>query len=198
MTLHQDPLAIYRGAEAELRLRYDALSTEAILGPMLNHLPSTPCRALDVGAGSGRDARWLSAAGHEVTAIDPVFAPPSDKTIRWWKDALPRLASLKAERFDLILTSGVWHHLAADDRDAAWTRIASLLEPAGRLILSLRHGPLPGVAALDTLDTQHELARAKRSGLHLVARHDTGSIQPHNIALGVHWTWLCLTTGDTT
>ena len=192
-------LELYRGAEARLRARYDALSTEAVIGPMADHLPDRPGRALDIGAGSGRDARWLTAAGHAVTAVDPVFAPPAKAgTIRWLRDRLPALAALGTERFDIVLVSGVWHHLDTARRDRSWDRIAGLLAECGRLILSLRHGPLPSGDAVAPLDPDTEIARAGHAGLRLLAREDRLSIQTHNIAADVHWTWLCFTPGDPT
>jgi protein-L-isoaspartate O-methyltransferase len=37
-------------------------------------LPAPPARVLDVGAGSGRDAAWLTSLGLEVVAVEPSVA----------------------------------------------------------------------------------------------------------------------------
>ncbi len=44
---------------------------------------------------------------------------------------------------DLIWLSGVWMHVAPEDRARAMRRLAALLKPGGRIMLTLRHGPAP-------------------------------------------------------
>jgi len=64
-------------------------------------LPSQPALVLDVGAGSGRDAAWLSSLGHQVIAVEPSEQMrirgqrlhASDK-IRWINDRLPGLENV--------------------------------------------------------------------------------------------------------
>jgi 2-polyprenyl-3-methyl-5-hydroxy-6-metoxy-1,4-benzoquinol methylase len=72
----------------------------------------------------------------EASPVEADAAP-----IAWLADSLPDLAGLGARRFDFILLSGVWHHLAADERRLAFARLAELLDPEGRILMSLRHGP---------------------------------------------------------
>ena len=43
--------------------RYEAVSSERVHGWLTDLLPSAPAAILDVGAGSGRDAAWLSDRG---------------------------------------------------------------------------------------------------------------------------------------
>ena len=69
-----DPLEGYATDAAELIPAYEALSTTEVLAPVIDLLPSRACRALDVGAGTGRDAAWLVEQGHQVTAVEPVAA----------------------------------------------------------------------------------------------------------------------------
>lgn len=117
--------------------------------PELYVLPTVPCRVLDVGAGSGRDAAWFAAQGHSVLAVEPTAAlrtagmvlHPS-KSIEWLDDSLPELAVVLSRNqiFDTILLSAVWMHLDASDRRPGMRTLASLLSHEGTLVISLRHG----------------------------------------------------------
>jgi len=92
------------------------------------HLPSAPARTLEVGCGRGDLARALAEAGHDVVAIDP-DAPAGD---------LFRAATLEQfadpEAFDAVVASLALHHVA--DLPGALDKVASLLRPAGRLIVN--------------------------------------------------------------
>ena len=48
--------------------RYESVSSERVHGWMKHLLPAAPATVLDVGAGSGRDAAWLSKMTHDVVA----------------------------------------------------------------------------------------------------------------------------------
>ena len=54
-----------------LARRYEAVSAPDLHGPVADLIPPGPVRALDVGAGSGRDAAWLAKMGHQVLAVEP-------------------------------------------------------------------------------------------------------------------------------
>jgi hypothetical protein len=58
-------------------------------------------------------------------------------------DSLPALSHILrlGLSFDLIWLSGVWMHVHPDDRARAMRKLAMLLRPSGRLVLTLRHGP---------------------------------------------------------
>jgi 2-polyprenyl-3-methyl-5-hydroxy-6-metoxy-1,4-benzoquinol methylase len=105
--------------------------------------------ACDIGAGSGRDARWLAAKGWEVVAVEPSEAMrvrgeayTRGQTVSWISDALPELKHLAGNRsrFDLILLSAVWQHLPPNQRSAALDALSNLLKPGGHLVITLRQG----------------------------------------------------------
>ena len=105
---------------------------------------SKPGLACDIGAGSGRDARWLANQGWQVIAVEP--SKLSDKAaqhdrVEWLKDSLPGLTKLRGlgHRFDLILLSGVWMHIATSHRRRAFRILTELLKPSGVLVIGYRN-----------------------------------------------------------
>ena len=65
----------YYDANSErLSQRYDALDPEDLNRPWRSILERPPGMACDIGAGSGRDARWLATRGWEVVAVEPSAA----------------------------------------------------------------------------------------------------------------------------
>ncbi|KFZ38162.1 hypothetical protein HR45_06575 [Shewanella mangrovi] len=114
--------------------------------------------ALDVGAGSGRDAKFLAEKGWQVIAVEPsdnlrqlacesatisqVDSTASYHPISWYADSLPALASVKAlnQRYDLVLLSAVLMHLSPIEQYQSLTNLSELLIPGGLLVMTLRHG----------------------------------------------------------
>lgn len=199
--MNQD--AIFQGYAAhslELVPRFEALKTEDVLAPVLDLLPSRPGRALDVGAGTGRDAAWLTKRGHHVLAVEPVSelrragrVLHHESNIAWLDDSLPFLwrANVRGETFDLILGIAVWQHLPADQHKLALASLSSLASPGCRVILSVRHGPGAPNRACFAADTDRLVAAAKDNRFDLLARRRADSVQPRNQRAGVTWDWLC-------
>jgi SAM-dependent methyltransferase len=108
----------------------------------------TPGLACDIGAGSGRDANWLAEKGWEVIAVEPSRGmrergrQRSHPRVSWLDDRLPGLKRLRSlgHRFDLILVSAVWMHLAPGTRERAFRVLSDCLRPGGTLVITLRHG----------------------------------------------------------
>lgn len=116
----------------------------------LGHLPAQPGFAIDVGAGSGRDACALADMGWDVLAVEPSAGlrrlgglASVGKNVQWLDDALPELGKVRAMgyRFNLILVSAVWMHLRPADRERAFRILTELMAPGGLLVITLRHGP---------------------------------------------------------
>lgn len=130
--------------------QYRKLSFDAVHGHWLKHLPERAGFALDVGAGSGRDAAALAGRGWEVLAIEPADklrelaqSATQEIGVQWMADHLPDLAHVRrlSYRFDLILVSAVWMHLPPAQRERAFRILTELLAPGGLLVITLRHGP---------------------------------------------------------
>jgi SAM-dependent methyltransferase len=188
----------YGEAAETLAEQYESVTFAEVHREVLHLFPTQPSRVLDIGAGSGRDAAALAAQGHVVVAAEPTAELRAlgeylhaDQDMEWVDDALPDLAGLreKGRRFDLILLTAVWMHLDEQQRSAAMPNLVSLLVPGGRMILSLRHGPVPigrrmfPVSARETIDLAHMHGLEM---IHLAERDD-----PHG-RQDVSWTYLGL------
>ncbi|AWJ82560.1 SAM-dependent methyltransferase (plasmid) [Azospirillum sp. TSH58] len=156
------------GENAEaLTEQYESVAFADVHRDVLHLFPTRPSRILDIGAGTGRDAAALSVLGHDVTAVEPTVELRSAGTrihaatpIRWIDDSLPELAVVRSQggRYDVVLLTAVWMHLDEAQRGIAMPHIAALLNPNGRIVMSLRHGPVPAgrtmydVSAAETID----------------------------------------------
>lgn len=62
--------------------------------------------------------------------------------VQWLDDSLPELKACYALnlQFHTILVSAVWMHIAPSERERAFRKMANLLAPGGRLVLTLRYG----------------------------------------------------------
>ncbi|MEV5751697.1 class I SAM-dependent methyltransferase [Actinoallomurus sp. NPDC052308] len=166
------------GEDAEALVRqYEALSFEEVHAEVLHLIPRSRGRVLDIGAGSGRDAAALSRLGHTVFAVEPtpelreqaqrLHPGPS---ISWLDDALPDLLTLQGQEasFDFILLSAVWMHLDVTERPRAMRRVASLLAPWGRAVITLRHGPIPPNRRMFDVPLNETITLAEAAGLCVV------------------------------
>lgn len=187
-------------ATPELISRFDNLDCREIYTPVIDLMPSTPCRIADIGSGTGRDAAWFAAQGHDVLAVEPVSElrepgmqlHPSDK-ITWLDDSLPGLAKARLHGvFDLVVLCGVWHHVDYEARQAAMESLAEMTATGGLLIMSLRHGPAPEGRRAFANSPAETTGEAARLGFTLIRQAEVASIQAGNRALGVRWTWIAL------
>lgn len=128
--------------------RYNSLNPQALHASWSRFIPDQPGIALDIGAASGRDANWLAEKGWDVIAVEPCreFREPAQKnshtSVIWMDEELPELKNLRTagHRFNLILLSAVWMHVAEGKRERAFRIISELLAPGGILVFTLRQG----------------------------------------------------------
>lgn len=129
--------------------------------------------ALDVGAGSGRDANWLAEQGWKVTSVEPadelrnLAQANSHNSVTWCNASLPALTALpqQAKTYDLILLSAVWMHLHRDERPPALKRLAELLSENGNMYISLRFGPNDEARPMHPVSYEELATLAKDNGL---------------------------------
>lgn len=124
--------------------RYDSVTFEAVHPFLRRYLPASG-NALDIGAGSGRDARALVGYGLDVTAVEPSvglrrIGEASDDRIRWVDDRLPELSSFTDEFgiYDLILCSAVLMLIAPAELAESFATMARLLKSTGRIAINIR------------------------------------------------------------
>ena len=191
----------YADEAPELLKRYESISFAEAHAAVLHLIPAAPCRALDIGAGTGRDAAGLAALGHSVVAVEPteelrcgaVLLHPSPM-IEWLDDSLPGLAAVRArkEEFDLVMLTAVWMHLDEAQRQRAMPNVSALVRNGGIVIMSLRHGPIPPGRRMFEVSAEDTMALAQRSNLFCTLNREAGSSlrQP-----GVSWTRLVFHKG---
>ena len=188
----------YAENAAKLASAWQRLSFADKPSGILKLVPATRSRVLDIGAGIGTDAAALAAMGHHVVAVEPVDALReagrachSSASIKWVADGLPDLLQIPgAPDFDLVTLFAVWMHLDAIQRGAAMRRIAQLIRSGGRLILSLRHGPVPPGRRMFSVPADETIALGRAHALVPILKLESESVQPANRDAGVTWTFL--------
>lgn len=185
----QDVLASYDRLAGEIVPDYESLAFEQVHPATLDLLPPPSAAILDVGAGTGRDAAWFARQGHEVVAVEPsrelrragqeLHESPA---ITWIDDCLPELSVVcgTESAFDLIWLSAMWMHVPPGDRARAFRTIASLLQPGGGMMFSLRLGPLPPERPMAPVSAGEIRDLARDSGLETVrvSRHEDAAGRP--------------------
>jgi SAM-dependent methyltransferase len=169
--------------------QYESRTFADVHRGLLPLLPAAPARALDIGAGTGRDAAALAALGHTVLAVEPTpemrahgqRLHPSP-AIEWLDDSLPELTRVRArvqnrgERFDLVMMTAVWMHLDEVERTRAMACVAGLIVPGGLMTLSLRHGPVPAGRRMFDVSPAETRALAARHGFATIYEKDRPSV----------------------
>lgn len=161
-------IAWYNANASTLVATYERLPAERVHHWLIDLLPGPGACALDVGAGSGRDAAWMASRGLEVTAAEPAQSMResalrihANLAVQWVNDALPDLRHVlqRGISFDFILLSAVWMHLPESQRPQAFSNLIALLKPGGTLAMSLRKGPpnenRPGMHAVSEAEVEH-------------------------------------------
>lgn len=113
-------------------------------------LPAQPTRAIDVGCGTGEDARWLAGAGYEAVGVDvsagaltiAAERTPSGMDVRWVEGHAGSLPTLDASCV-LVTDRGCLHHVAPDDVPAYVSEVERVLVSGGAWVIRdmLGHGP---------------------------------------------------------
>ncbi len=152
----------YNDNASSLAQQYLSKSFDEVHESWSQFLPSiienSNARILDLGAGSGRDSKYLAELAIEkhktnnniqIYAIEPAqkLAAIGKKNtqnlnVKWVEDSLPALSVITKQEvsFDLILLSAVWMHIPPSERARSIRKLANLLKPGGKLVISLRHG----------------------------------------------------------
>jgi SAM-dependent methyltransferase len=166
---------------------------------VLHLVPAAPSHILDIGSGTGRDAAWFAEMGHRVLAVEPTqamrlpaMALHPHPGIEWLDDSLPELSLVRSrgEPFDLIWLSAVWMHFDREQRRQAMPNLAALLRDGGRIIMRVRHGPVPSGRRMFEIPDEETIELVRLAGLQPVLNLRAGSAQQSNRDAGVSWTHL--------
>ena len=175
--------------------KYDTYTFEQLWPSALAHLPAPSVDVLDIGAGSGRDARWFAARGDRVLAVEPT--PPlrehgqrTSPGVQWLDGHLPELEGVPEGPFDIVVLDAVWMHLDTAQRERAMPHVAARVGPGGVLLISLRHGPAPEGRRMFPVSPEETTALAARAGLECTDSAATESLGARNRKAGVTWTYL--------
>jgi 2-polyprenyl-3-methyl-5-hydroxy-6-metoxy-1,4-benzoquinol methylase len=150
-----------------LSQQYDSLSPEQVHAAWLSHLPAvqpTSNKALDLGAGSGRDAAWLASMGWDVLAVEPSSGlrdigreSTAQQSVSWLDDTLPQLADIQASydtSFRLILASAMWMHLTPEEQVTACERLQQLAADDAVIVITWRNQANERERVFHTVDTE--------------------------------------------
>ncbi|EXF45836.1 tellurite resistance protein TehB [Pseudomonas sp. BAY1663] len=168
------PWSIYDQHSDHFFQTYNKIYFSSVHRPFIKFLPKQAAvRVLDIGCGSGRDARALAKRGYTVTAVDPstemlrlAEARDVEKRIIWKRDALPQLLSLGNTSFSFILLSAVWMHIHPQQRDSSIKRISELLDDDGHLAITLRIGNQDKNRMIYTVTLEELLTLSSKYDLH--------------------------------
>lgn len=176
---------------------------QALLAPILTR---SNVRILDLGAGAGRDSKYLAQQGQanniQVTAIEPAQTladigkqQTQGLNVQWLSDSLPALHIVTKQEisFDLILLSAVWMHIPQSDRARSIRKLANLLKPSGKLVISLRHGPSGDERVMHSVSVDELTTLAKTVDLfrELTTEYDSDKLDRSE----VHWQTVVLARG---
>ena len=186
----------YAEEAPDLLKRYESISFADTHRSVLQLIPNEPCRVLDIGAGTGRDAAGFAGLRHRVVAVEPTeemrrgaMALHPSPLIEWLDDSLPDLATVltRGEQFDVVMLTAVWMHLDQQQRRRAMPNVAALTREGGVMIMTLRHGPVPAGRRMFQVSAEETIGLAQPLGLRCVLNRPAESSlrQP-----GVTWTRL--------
>ncbi len=129
----------------------------------------TPCRVLDMGCGTGQQARAFAERGHQVTGADPAAAMLEIACSRLGSERVTWVQSDAAglnldDRFDLITMAGHVFQIFREEEEihAALTSLRRHLAPGARLSFDTRN---PDPVRWEDWTHTHPLSPAEVPGI---------------------------------
>ena len=174
---NQSIISVYDLNSSKFFDEYESISFKKVHANWITEVIPSNGLALDIGAGSGRDAAYLAEKGYSVFAVEPsdklrllAQQKHSSKKIAWLKSSLPELKSVfkLKNSFDLILLSAVWMHIAPADRQTSLNNIFRLLNDSGYFVITLRHGNSPDERKMFEITSEEVIDRLQKYSVELV------------------------------
>jgi len=142
MTVREQMNRIYREMTSD-EIPWDLAEPPQLLVDFVARGDVAPCRAIDLGCGTGNYTAWLGSKGFDVTGVDVSEAAIGLAQSR--ADAagvsccfeladLIAGASGLADDFGFAFEWEVLHHVFPEDREAYLDNVASLLAPGGKYL----------------------------------------------------------------
>lgn len=194
-------LQVYSDKAKKFSIQYEKMDPEDVHKGWIDFLPENRGAALDVAAGSGRDAAWLESLGFKVYAVEPVESMRKeakilhpDTAIKWIDDKLPDLKHtlMLSHKFDLILLSAVWMHLTEKEQSEAMQNLSRLAKQEGIVVITIRHGSSPDDRIMYPINTEKVIGYSYDNNFELLDRTGTEDLRERN---GVSWESLVLSRG---
>jgi len=170
---------------------------------------------LDVGAGVGRDVKHIAEVAAQtqkggdtcqIYAVEPAEElmrvgqlTTQGQNVHWLQDSLPALDKITRLEisFDLILLSAVWMHVPASQRTRAIRKLANLLKPGGKIVISLKFGMTEKEQQERTMfDVSVEEVERLAQNLGLFSKLEAANTSDKLGRSGVHWQTLVLQLPD--
>jgi uncharacterized protein (TIGR03067 family) len=126
-------------SQATFRPGFDTNEPSPELQRVLKEGWIQPCRALELGCGTGTNALFLASQGFDVTGIDMsaeflqrarAKADRAGGAVRFVEADAFHLPDL-GPRFPFVFSRGLYHRLRAQNRFRCWEVMASVTEPGG-------------------------------------------------------------------
>lgn len=157
---------------AEASALYEAMDPGRLNKWFEDLIPCRGSRAVDIGAGSGRDAAWLSSRGLDVVAVEPSGRMRAAGSARhpgltWSAGSLPNLEGVVGGAA-LVTACAVWMFLPHGSEDAAFAALRRVLAPAGLLVVTIKTGAPDERRGLRDVDAAGFMQRAEASGFHAI------------------------------
>ena len=161
----------YNSHAAQIAQRYDHAQVDSLHALLKRWIP-LGSQVLEIGCGSGRDARFLADLGCRVTATDAsdellthartLSSSPSNPEYLQRMYPLAPTDPLLRRKFDVVLAIAVLMHIPEPELATFYTNLRTLTRPGGLVVCSVRDGAAIASPDDPRLYVQRDIAVIRR------------------------------------